>query len=240
MSVIIPAYNEEAVLPSTLIALQAAVDVYRDGKLGSVEVIVTDNASTDDTARVATAHGAKVVTQPIKGIGHARNAGAAAARAPILYFLDADVAVPSDVLVAIDAALGDGRCHGGAVAPDYRPASKVLVHYNRLWAMYARRRHMTQGVSQFATRSAFDAIGGYRTDMWMAEDTQFGWDLRAHALAQGGHVTVITETLVVPSTRRMDEWGAWTTIWRTNPLITSMRRRSEGAWRHWYGDDTVR
>lgn len=239
LSVVIPAYNEAAGLPATLTELNKAVTAYRAAGLGEAEVIVVDNNSADNTSETAEAHGARAVEEPTQGIGHARNAGANAANASRLYFMDADVTVPSDVLIAIRRALDTPGCYGGAVAPDYRPKSKVTRAYNQMWAAYARSHHMTQGVSQFATREAFDAVGGYDTH-WMAEDTVFGHALRKYARQRGGFVTVITDPMVIPSTRRMDEWGPWKTIWRTNPIITRMRRRSPTAWAHWYGEKTVR
>jgi len=71
-SVIVPAFNEEAFLGHTLDALrQAMATVSLHG-----EVIVTDNNSTDTTAEIAAASGAKVVFEPVNQISRARNAGA--------------------------------------------------------------------------------------------------------------------------------------------------------------------
>lgn len=239
LTVVIPAYNETRILPSTLQHVHAAIAGYAAAGLGAVDVIVVDNASTDDTADVARGCGARVVSEPTQGIGSARNAGAREARSPRLYFLDADVAVPADVLIAVRAALDEG-CYGGAVAPLYLPKSKVTRLYCRAWGVWARLFNMTQGVSQFAIRDAFEAVGGYEVDVHMAEDTRFGWRLRKYARRRGGCIRVITNPMVLPSTRRMDQWGPWKTIWRTNPLVTALRRRSSKAWRRWYGNDTVR
>ena len=52
ISVIIPAYNEEKYLPSTLASFRAAADGHE------VELIVVDNVSTDKTAEVARSFGA--------------------------------------------------------------------------------------------------------------------------------------------------------------------------------------
>ena len=57
------------------------------------EVVVVDNASTDGTAAVAAAHGARVVLEPAPGKGEAMRAGVAAGRpgAEVIVFLDADL-----------------------------------------------------------------------------------------------------------------------------------------------------
>ena len=99
---VIPAYNEaETVAGVAAIALQARlVD----------EVIVVDNNSTDDTAKVAAAAGARVVDCPEKGKGQAMAAGVAATDAEVIVFLDADLVglVPSHV-DRLAAAVLEGR-----------------------------------------------------------------------------------------------------------------------------------
>ncbi len=68
VSVVIPAYNEEENIPSTI----AAIPVRQLRSAGfEVEILVVDNGSTDQTGRVARAHGARVIVQPVKGYGNA-------------------------------------------------------------------------------------------------------------------------------------------------------------------------
>ena len=65
-SVIIPAYNEEDFLPSTLSSLHSAMDSipYKG------EIIVVDNNSTDNTGHVAQKYGARVVFEPFRQIAN--------------------------------------------------------------------------------------------------------------------------------------------------------------------------
>src|SRR5580704_13102365 len=66
----------------------------RDSLLTDYELIVVDDGSTDDSAALARRAGAMVVRIPTPhGPAAARNLGARAARAPMVFFLDADVAV---------------------------------------------------------------------------------------------------------------------------------------------------
>src|SRR5689334_18853557 len=120
-SVIIPAYNEEAYLGRTLSSLRAAMD----GLPEAGEVIVVDNNSSDRTADIARAAGARVVFEPVNQISRARNAGAAAARGRFFVFLDADT-IPSARLLrrALDHLSGGKVCGGGALivlVPDGPP-----------------------------------------------------------------------------------------------------------------------
>ncbi|NPA90603.1 MAG: exopolysaccharide biosynthesis polyprenyl glycosylphosphotransferase [Chloroflexi bacterium] len=86
-SVIIPAYNAEDTLEETLKALNRQT-VPRD----RYEIIVVDDGSTDNTARIAAQYADKVLEQPNQGPAAARNAGVAVASGDIVLFTDADCA----------------------------------------------------------------------------------------------------------------------------------------------------
>lgn len=102
ISVIIPCLNEaEPIAAVVREVLQQPV----------AEVIVVDNGSTDATANIARAAGARVVSEPTPGYGRACAAGVAAASHPVLCFLDGDGSdVPSfipDVCAPVIAGEAD-------------------------------------------------------------------------------------------------------------------------------------
>ena len=83
LSIILPAKNEAAGLRRVLPSLRA---LFPDA-----EVIVVDDGSTDDTAKVATEHGVRVLRTPYSmGNGAAIKRGARAASGETLVFMDAD------------------------------------------------------------------------------------------------------------------------------------------------------
>jgi len=83
ISIVLPAKNEATGLAKTLPAIFE--------QLPNAEVIVVDDGSTDETARIALEHGAKVLSSPYSmGNGAAIKRGARAAKGEILVFMDAD------------------------------------------------------------------------------------------------------------------------------------------------------
>ena len=82
-SLVIPAYNEERLLPALLRTVSVARERYRYGA-DAVQVIVADNASTDSTVAIADSHGCEVVRVEERRIATVRNGGARHAVGEIL------------------------------------------------------------------------------------------------------------------------------------------------------------
>jgi glycosyltransferase involved in cell wall biosynthesis len=97
-SVVIPAFNEAGYLAGALGSLA------RQDFTGAYEVIVVDNNSTDETARIAESFGARVVKEPRPGVCHARQAGTENSRGEIVVSTDADTTFPVSWLSTIDQA----------------------------------------------------------------------------------------------------------------------------------------
>lgn len=97
VTVVLPCLNEEESLPAVLAALPAG---YR--------ALVVDNNSTDDTAAVASRHGAHVVAEPRAGYGSAVHAGVLAATTPIVAVIDADGSMDGGELPRLVAELERG------------------------------------------------------------------------------------------------------------------------------------
>jgi glycosyltransferase involved in cell wall biosynthesis len=119
VDVVFPCLNEAQALPGILSRLPAG---YR--------AIVVDNGSTDDSAAVARAHGALVVSEPRRGFGSAAHAGLLAASAPLVAFCDADGSMdPADLPRVVDpVAAGEADLVLGRRRPTTRGA----------WPLHAR------------------------------------------------------------------------------------------------------
>src|SRR5437764_1091468 len=83
ISVVIPAFNEEAYIGKCLDAIQR--QTFQD-----FEIIVVDNNCTDKTAEIAKKYNAQVVQETTQGLTYAREKGFSVARSEIIARTDAD------------------------------------------------------------------------------------------------------------------------------------------------------
>lgn len=189
ISVVIPAHNEEALIGATLEALTAALGALAPE--GGFELVVVDDGSTDRTAEVARAAGARVVPANVRQIAAARNAGAAAAAGDLLFFVDADTIVPEVTLRDALAAVRDGASAGGApatlAAGDARWAKAAWAPFQ--WGMILLR--MPGGAFMFTTRAAFDAAGGFDERYFASEEIHL-----ARALKKVGRFTMVRHPVI--------------------------------------------
>lgn len=119
VDVILPCLNEEAALPALLDRLP---DGYR--------AIVVDNGSTDESALVALAHGAYVVSEPQRGFGAACHAGLEAASADVVAFCDADGSLDPRQLCRVTDPVRDGALD--------LVLGKRITTSARAWPIHAR------------------------------------------------------------------------------------------------------
>ena len=236
LTVIVPAFNEEACLAPTLDSVHAASERLRARSRVDIETIVVDNNSNDGTATVARTRGATVIHEPVQGIGRARNTGARHATGDVLVFVDADVIVPRTFLDAVHAAMGDPKCIGGGADVDYRPRRRLVGLYLRAWRLLGNLAGMVQGAAQFCRKSAFQQVGGYDETAWIGEDVDFYWSLQELATKSGRTVRLVREPRVRPSCRRFDNWPLWKLLVWTNPLFIALFRRRKAVWKGWYSD----
>jgi len=131
-SVVIPAYNEAARLPSYLKEIQA----YFEGRDESYEVIVVDDGSRDGTAdrvREVAAGRPGVAVHALdrnRGKGHAVRAGMARAVGELRLMADADGATPIGEVARLEAAVAAGAdlAVGSRVLEDPAVIRQVRLH----------------------------------------------------------------------------------------------------------------
>jgi glycosyltransferase involved in cell wall biosynthesis len=200
-AVVIPAYNEEALLPRTLARLNAALTA-----LGrSADVVVVDNNSTDRTAEVARAAGARVVHEPVNQISRARNAGARSTSAPFLIFLDADTEPTAELLEAALTRLGSGRFAGGGAFIELSgsplPRLTRLVLDSLSWILV--KVGICGGSFIFCTRESFDGVGGFSEKVYAAEDALLSLALRRWGRRRGQRFEIFARPTIRSSDRKL-------------------------------------
>jgi glycosyltransferase involved in cell wall biosynthesis len=175
VSVIVPVYNSAKTLRLCLESVCA--QTYR-----AHEVIVVDDASTDRSPTIARDFPCTLVEQPSnRGVSAARNAGVAASRGEILFFLDSDVALaPDAVNNAIRLLCEDPDC--GCVYGVY--AKEPLIDDGRVETYRTLHFHfmLTRGTGDTTTaifalaavpRRVFDAVGPFDENLRAAEDDDY-------------------------------------------------------------------
>ena len=173
--------------------------------VAACEVIVAASGDPEGTARVVTGR-ARLLWPGGSTRAELMNAGAAAARGEVLFFLHADSFPPADALARIEDALSDPRAVGGAFEHCFaepHPSLRAVTWINRVRYRLTRNWYGDQGI--FVRAAVFRALGGYR-DLRVLEDLDF-----SRRLKRRGRSLLVREPLVT-SGRRFLTRGPWRTL----------------------------
>jgi glycosyltransferase involved in cell wall biosynthesis/fido (protein-threonine AMPylation protein) len=185
VSVIVPAYNEVAVIGACLDSVLAQT-------CDRLEVIVVDDESTDRTADLAETRGVRVLRLPHRGPASAKNAGGRAARGRVLVFIDADLRLEPTCIERLTEPILANRAIG-TFTKDILPANPEHP-WSLCWTLnrgVAPGRYMPDGFPErwgnfrAVEREAFLAAGGY-DDVGYGEDMTLAPKLGALATAVPG------------------------------------------------------
>lgn len=197
ISIIIPTYREAGHIGPLLRHLRTIA-----GSDASLELLVVDAHSPDDTAAEARQAGARVVLCPRKGRATQLNFGATQATGRILYFLHADTYPPAGFTDEIRAVVAQG-----AGAGCYRLAfdhPSWFLKGNAWFTRFSFEVFRFGDQSLFVRQEVFAQAGGYREDMVVFEDQEI--------------------------TRRLKRLAPFRVL--PGPIVTSARKyRDNGVWR---------
>lgn len=208
-SVIVPAYNEAAWLPTTLTAIKGAMAV---SSLRG-EIIVTDNNSTDTTAEIAKQFGAQVVFEPVNQISRARNAGAHEARGRYLVFVDADTVISPALLGHALDNLESQDCIGGGAVVQFEKEIKRSVHVVvAWWNLLSRTLRLAAGCFFYCTRRGFEQAGGFSEAVYASEEIWLSRALSKLGRKQGKRFCIIHQVAAQSSGRKIGWYSTWRQI----------------------------
>ena len=203
LSVVIPAFNEEDILGASLERIKQALrEDCRDGL--DWEIVVCDNNSTDSTADVARAAGARVVSETLNQISRARNTGAAAAQGDWLLFIDADSYPSTELVEEVLDLIADGGyvgCGSTVVVNEGTLLNKLRME--RLNPFF-RLLGLCGGVFILCRREAFRAVGGFSITLFALEEIEFVIRLKKYGRRVGLRFAVLHRHPVVTSGRKVD------------------------------------
>jgi glycosyltransferase involved in cell wall biosynthesis len=204
ISLIIPAYNEEAYLPACLDAVMRNVA----GK--AIEIIVVDNNSTDGTKAVIERYPAVTyVFEPRKGITRARQCGFLASSGGVLAYVDADTRPPPDWIEQIWEQFGKNEnlaCLSGPYS--FYDLSGFRNKVSTAWFVaakpfYAIIGYIMVGGNFAIRRDVLENMGGFDSSIeFYGEDV----DIAKRARKQG-QVLFSADFVMPTSARRMAKQG---------------------------------
>jgi glycosyltransferase involved in cell wall biosynthesis len=207
ISVVIPAYNEEAFLPHLLRSLRNQTFSL------PYEILVVDNNSTDKTAEIAKSFGATVISEKQRGYAHACNAGFAAARGEVIARADADYVQPKDWLEKIWKAFEkhpDLIATGGPLYPLESSFLENIIYYPSIVIWMYILKFLGDGFlfpNMAVRKSAFEKTNGFNTTLEFGEDTRMCLELM-----KLGKVTYSPNIYVYTSIRKMRSLGVLQTV----------------------------
>jgi len=232
VSFVVPAYNEELLLPRTLDSLHATA---RELQL-DYEIVVADDASTDRTGALAAEREARVVAVNNRRIAATRNAGARAASHGLLVFVDADTVVPAGALAGALGVIASGGIAGGSTCTlDGTLPGWARVLVPPLMTLY-RWARLTPGAFLFCTREAFDAVGGFDESVFGGEEVLMARALDRFAKTRGQRFTIVRSPIVT-SGRKLRAYTGWELLGTLARLTLRGRRgaRRREGFEMWYG-----
>lgn len=207
LSIIIPTYNEELSIKTTIKHIQ---NILQSKKY---EIIVSDAGSNDKTVEIANNLGVKTLISPVKGRAGQMNFGVKNAIGDVYFFLHADSLPNPDFFLAVQNALQKGyNC--GSFRTKFDSKSfllKINAFFTRFNYLFFRGGD--QGI--FVTRELWNTIGSYKEEMYIMED----YDYIARLWNGGKFILIPMATLI--SARKYDQ-NSWLTVQLANLKIVRM------------------
>ena len=237
VTVIVPVYNEESCIGDCILSL-------RNQDFKPLEILVVDDGSIDDSAKICERLGINVLRQHHRGPGAARNLGARNAKGNILVLIDADMVFDSDYITRLVAPIIKGEaiatCHWNETVANWEnPWARCQTWF--LGRLDRRRQPLEvpaeQRVYRGVQKKFFLERGGFAEDEGRGDDSSIARRTSVFSTAVPDAICyhrnveslkeVFVEALwdgrhVVATKGRRLRWYVATIIY-SNPLIAILR-----------------
>ncbi len=231
LSIIIPALNEEKLLP---VLLEQLTEPSLKNKY-DYEIIVSDGGSTDKTVEIAKQYTEKVITVSTnekQNISQGRNAGAKIAEGEILIFLNCDTMIekPFDFFDLVANKFYPGKYLAMTCAVKVFPADSkfidlvFLTFYNYyFWFLNIIGLGMGRGECHVVRRSVFNELHGYDEKLIAGEDFELFKRIR-----RKGKILFANNITIFESPRRYRKYGHFKILftWLSNSISVIFTKRS--------------
>lgn len=195
-SIIVPVVNEESIIQATLSSIQDN---------SALEIIVVDGGSKDQTVKIVSEMGIKIIKSPVSGRANQMNYGAKIAKGELFLFIHADSNLPENYLDLIAKTLVNPNIIAGAfeLAINSNKTGLKIIEKLVNW-----RSHLfslpygDQGI--FMRREVFEEIGGF-PELPIMEDFEL-----IRRLKKRGKIGIIPAKITT-SARRWEKVGIWKT-----------------------------
>jgi glycosyltransferase involved in cell wall biosynthesis len=201
ISIIVPAFNEEAILAESLATIRDAARAFESAGV-RWELIVCDNNSTDRTGQIARDAGARVVFERLNQIGRARNTGAAVAGGEWLVFVDADSHPSFGLFQDVAREIAGRKCvaGGSTVMVDHRAAAARFVV--AAWNLTSRLTRWAAGSFIFCEAAAFREVGEFNLALFAAEEIDLFRRLKRLARSRRRSIRILSRHPLHTSARK--------------------------------------
>jgi|WetSurMetagenome_2_1015567.scaffolds.fasta_scaffold01661_9 peptidoglycan-N-acetylglucosamine deacetylase len=198
VSVVVPAYNEEELIAQCISSLK------RQDYGGDMEIIVVDNASTDQTYHIANAAGVRVVRESKRGYVHAMRAGFSEACGDIITCIDADTMAPAGWISKMVRNLqkpGVVACTGVFTYHDGPFLLRLVCQ------VAGRLNYHLAGANMGIWRYVYLASGGFNSKVNMGADVELGQRIKKIGKL------LIDRTMMVKTSGRRFQFAFFQTLW---------------------------
>ncbi len=208
LSIIVPAFNEEKLLPATLAAIREAAVAFAEADW-AWELIVCDNNSTDRTAEAGRTAGAMVVFEPVNQIARARNTGAAAATGDWLLFVDADSTPHRELFARVLKLMQSNDVLAGGCVVRTDVPHALFDGLTAMWNRLSQWMCWMAGSFVFCRAEAFRAIGGFDELLYASEEIDLSRKLKRLARERRQSVVIIADQTLLTSGRKVHLYTKW-------------------------------